>query len=43
MGIGMVLAVDEKDAEKCIAILTQQGLKASVIGKIITGKGVHIL
>ncbi len=43
MGIGMVVAVDEKDAEKCITILTQQGLKASVIGKIITGKGVHIL
>ncbi len=43
MGIGMVLAVDEKDAEKCIDILTQQGLKASVIGKIIMGKGVHIL
>ena len=43
MGIGMVLAVDEKDAEKSIAILTQQGLKASVIGKIVTGTGVRIL
>ena len=34
MGIGMVLAVDESEAQKAIDILTAKGEKASVIGKV---------
>jgi len=40
MGIGMVAAVAEKDAEKAIAALAEQGEKAAVIGKVIPGEGV---
>ncbi len=43
MGVGMVLAVDEKDAERVVAILTEQGERASVIGKIIQGEGVTLV
>ncbi len=43
MGIGMVLAVDEKDAPKAIEILEKHGEKASVIGKITDHPGVQIL
>lgn len=43
MGIGMVLAVDEADVARTIEILTKSGEKASVIGKIVEGKGVTIL
>ncbi len=43
MGIGMVLAVDEKDAAKAIEILEKHGEKASVIGKITDKPGVEIL
>ncbi|MDE6648494.1 MAG: phosphoribosylformylglycinamidine cyclo-ligase [Muribaculaceae bacterium] len=43
MGIGMVLAVDEKDAEKAIEILEKHGEKASVIGKITDKPGVEIV
>lgn len=40
MGIGMVLAVDEKDAAKAIEILEANGEKASVIGRITDKPGV---
>ncbi|MDE5794234.1 MAG: phosphoribosylformylglycinamidine cyclo-ligase, partial [Muribaculaceae bacterium] len=43
MGIGMVLAVDEKDAAKAIEILEKHGEKASVIGKITDKPGVEII
>ncbi len=42
MGIGMVLAVDEKDVEKTLSILSEEGEKAQVIGIIVEGKGVEI-
>lgn len=37
MGIGMILAIDESEAQKAIDILAKHGEKASVIGKIIEG------
>lgn len=43
MGIGMVLAVDEKEAAKAIEILEKHGEKASVIGKITDKPGVEII
>jgi phosphoribosylformylglycinamidine cyclo-ligase len=43
MGIGMVLAVNEADAQKVIDILTECGEKASVIGRVIEGEGVTML
>ncbi|MDE7420701.1 MAG: phosphoribosylformylglycinamidine cyclo-ligase [Muribaculaceae bacterium] len=43
MGIGMVLAVDEKDAPKAIEILENHGEKASIIGKITDKPGVEII
>ena len=42
MGIGMVLALDEKEAEKAIDILAGYGDKASVIGKVTGRPGVEI-
>ena len=42
MGIGMVLAVRPEDVARTIEILTEQGEKASVIGKIGEGEGVRI-
>ena len=42
MGIGMVLAVSASDADKTIAGLEKLGLKPSVIGKVVKGKGVTI-
>ncbi len=42
MGIGMVLAVDEKDAAKVVDILNGTGEKASVIGRVVEGSGVTI-
>ena len=42
MGIGMVLAVRPEDVARTIEILTEQGEKASVIGKIVEGEGVRI-
>ena len=42
MGIGMVLAVDEKDAAKVVEILNKNGEKATVIGKVVEGTGVSI-
>ena len=43
MGVGMVLALDEKDAAKAIEILERHGEKASVIGKITDKPGVKIV
>ena len=43
MGVGMVLAVEEKDAARVVEILTECGEKASVIGRIVEGQGVNIL
>lgn len=42
MGIGMVIALDAAEAEKAIAILTEQGEKASVIGRVTDTEGVVI-
>ncbi len=42
MGIGMVLALDEKDALKAIDILKQHGEKATIIGRITDQPGVTI-
>ena len=42
MGIGMVLAVNPEDAPRVIEILTECGEKASVIGRVIAGKGVTL-
>ena len=42
MGIGMVIALDASEAEKAIEILTANGEKASIIGRIIEGEGVTI-
>ena len=43
MGIGMVLAVDESEAQKAIDILVSHGEKASVIGCITSTPGVSII
>lgn len=43
MGIGMVIALPEKDAAKAIAILEGYGEKASVIGKVTDKEGVEII
>ncbi len=42
MGIGMVIALDESEAAKAIEILTVQGEKASVIGRVTDTEGVVI-
>ncbi|MCH5236462.1 MAG: phosphoribosylformylglycinamidine cyclo-ligase [Muribaculaceae bacterium] len=42
MGIGMVLAVDVNDVATVMAILTEWGEKTSVIGKVVSGKGVTL-
>lgn len=42
MGIGMVLAMDESEAQAAIDILAQHDLKATVIGSIVEGQGVEI-
>ena len=44
MGIGMMLAVDAKDADKTIAALKQAGEQAYVTGRIEAGeKGVELI
>ncbi len=43
MGIGMVLAMDESEAQQAIDILAGYGDKASVIGRIVEGEGVTLL
>lgn len=42
MGIGMVIALDAAEAGKAIAILTEQGEKAAVIGRVTDTEGVVI-
>jgi phosphoribosylformylglycinamidine cyclo-ligase len=42
MGIGMVIALDESEAEKAIEILKAQGETASVIGRVTDTEGVVI-
>ena len=42
MGIGMVLALDESEADKAVSILQSHGEKASVIGRITDKPGVLI-
>ncbi|MDE5552172.1 MAG: phosphoribosylformylglycinamidine cyclo-ligase, partial [Muribaculaceae bacterium] len=43
MGVGMVLAVAEEDASRVIEILAEHGENASVIGRIVEGKGVELV
>ncbi|MFC3039443.1 phosphoribosylformylglycinamidine cyclo-ligase [Virgibacillus xinjiangensis] len=43
MGIGMVLAVDEAEAENVVRLLRQNGEQASVIGMVTGKEGVHFL
>ena len=43
MGIGMVLAIDESEAQKAIDILASHGEKATVIGKITSSGEVSII
>ena len=42
MGIGMVLAMDESEAQQTIDILAKYNLHATVIGSIVSGEGVTI-
>jgi len=42
MGVGMVLAMDESEAQKAIDILAKHGDKATVIGKVTDKPGVDI-
>ncbi|MDD4316259.1 MAG: AIR synthase-related protein, partial [Clostridia bacterium] len=42
MGIGMVLAIDEKNAAEAVKILDGCGEKAYVIGKVTRGEGVTL-
>ena len=42
MGIGMVIALDAAEAQKAIDILASHGECASVIGRIVAGKGVTV-
>ncbi len=43
MGLGMVLAVDPADAEKCVAAAEAAGEKAYIVGDVISGeKGVTL-
>ena len=42
MGIGMVIALDEAEAERAIGILTAAGERASVIGRVTDTEGVVI-
>ena len=42
MGVGMVLAMDESEAQKAIDILAGYGDKATVIGSVTATPGVDI-
>ena len=42
MGVGMIMVVDQKDAEGVMALLQASGEKPSVIGKITAEEGVKI-
>ncbi len=43
MGIGMVIVLDESEADRAISILASHGEKASVIGKVTDKPGVNII
>lgn len=43
MGIGMIMAVDPKDAEGVMALLQASGEKPSMIGKITAKEGIEII
>ena len=42
MGVGMVIAIDASEAERAIALLAEQGERASVIGRVTDTEGVII-
>ena len=42
MGIGLVMAVDKKDAEKLVAAAESAGEKAYIIGEVVAGEGAEI-
>lgn len=42
MGIGMVIAVAQDDAEKTVKSLRDSGIGASVIGRVVKGEGVTL-
>lgn len=43
MGIGMVMALPEGDAAMAVGILAAHGDRATVIGRVVNGKGVTII
>ncbi|MDD7404125.1 MAG: phosphoribosylformylglycinamidine cyclo-ligase [Butyribacter sp.] len=44
MGIGMMLAVDAKDADKTVELINQSGQKGFIVGEIVSGdKGVTLI
>ena len=43
MGIGMMMVVDEKDAEGVMSILKTEGEDPSIIGRIVKGEGVTVI
>lgn len=43
MGVGMMMVVDEKDADAVVAALTEAGEKASIIGEIIQDNGEKVV
>lgn len=43
MGVGMMMVVDEKDADTVVAVLTKAGEKASIIGEIIHDNGEKVV
>ncbi len=38
MGVGMVIAVDQKDAEKAVEAINAAGEKAFIVGSVVSGK-----
>ena len=43
MGIGMVIALDESEAERALSILEKWGEKAAIIGRVVEGEGVTLI
>lgn len=43
MGVGMMMVCDEKDADAVVAVLTEAGEKASIIGEIIHDNGEKVV
>ncbi len=42
MGVGMVVALDESEAQQAIDLLTAQGERATIIGRVTDREGVEI-